>query len=141
MTNHRVLIANHDAVAANRVGASLSTVGYVVALASTSDEAIRLSTKTRPALLIIDPVMPALSGFEAARHIARQVNCKVLFLTDLAEDADFVEVLRAMVRDGIYCAALPTNVSNADLIKFARSELGRSEEHTSELQSRQYLVC
>lgn len=124
MTNHRVLIANHDAVAANRFATSLRSVGFVVTLAFTSDEAIRLSADARPALLIVNPVMPALSGFEAAGHIARRIDCKVLFLTNLAGDADFAEMLGGMVRDGVHCAALPANVSNADLITFVRAELG-----------------
>jgi hypothetical protein len=45
-------------------------------------------------------------------------------LTNLAGDDDFTEVLSGMVRDGIHCAALPANVSIADLIKFVRAELG-----------------
>ena len=68
--------------------------------------------------------MPGLSGLEAAGHIVRQVDCKVLFLTNLAGDDDFTEVLSGMVRDGIHCAALPANVSIADLIKFVRAGLG-----------------
>jgi CheY-like chemotaxis protein len=124
MTNHRVLIANHDAVTANRCGTLLESFGYVVTLAFTSDEAIRLAAEAQPALLIVDPVMPGLSGFEAAAHIARRVGCRVLFLTNLAGDADFVEMLAGMVQDGIHCAAFPVNVSNADLITFVHSELG-----------------
>src|SRR3712207_7540576 len=42
-------------------------------------------------------------------------------------------------------AALPIGVESiiarADLLVYERDGFGRSEEHTSELQSRQYLVC
>ena len=124
MTDHCVLIANHDAVAANRFGAFLTSAGYVVTLAFTSDEAIRLSAEALPALLIVNPVMPGLSGFEAAGYIARRVGCKVLFLTNLAGDADFAEMLGGLLRDGVRCTALPANVSNADLVTFVHSELG-----------------
>src|SRR3712207_7379528 len=36
---------------------------------------------------------------------------------------------------------LSTSASNAGNLKGVRYQLDRSEEHTSELQSRQYLVC
>ena len=124
MTNLRVLIANHDAVAANRCGALLGSAGYVVTLALTSDEAIHLAVEARPALLIIDPVMPGLSGFEAASYIARRVGCSILFFTNLAGDTDFLEMIGGMVQDGIHCAALSSSASNFHLIKFVHSELG-----------------
>src|SRR6266568_3815592 len=116
MTNHRVLIAHHDAVAANHAASTLRSVGYTVTAVQTSDDAIRVSVETQPALLIINPVMRGLSGYEAARHIVSRQHCKLLFLTDLAGDSDFEQLCRALGREGIQCTALPGNTSNADLI-------------------------
>src|SRR3712207_8292225 len=36
---------------------------------------------------------------------------------------------------------VPSRQDNIPYLQGAASEMGRSEEHTSELQSRQYLVC
>src|SRR3712207_8703157 len=51
-----------------------------------------------------------------------------------------VRGVQGMVEDDRYCIDVLTQISavQAALDKVA---LGRSEEHTSELQSRQYLVC
>ena len=117
-------MAHHDVSIANRVASVLRHVGYTVTLAFTSDEAIRSSRAIEPALLIIDPIMRGLSGLEAGNYIAQQINCRILFLTDLAADKDFADLLGEQFRGGVRCAALPTSVSDEDLITFVRSELG-----------------
>src|SRR3712207_9083425 len=44
-------------------------------------------------------------------------------------------------QDALVCYAMKANSNQAVLKTLARLGAGRSEEHTSELQSRQYLVC
>ncbi len=123
MTNRKILIANHDHRAANDLSSSLRRSGYDVSLAYTSDDAIR-AAKNEPALLIIDPVMPGLSGLEAANHIFAATGCKVLFLTDLAGDEDFQALVSGLVRDGIDCAAFATNRSSGDLVAYVQAAIG-----------------
>src|SRR5665213_1221039 len=123
MTNRKILIANHDQRAANDLASSLRRSGYDVSLAHTSDDAIRVA-KNEPALLIIDPVMPGLSGLEAANHIFAATGCKVLFLTDLAGDEDFQALVSGLVRDGIDCAAFATNRPSGDLVAYVKTAIG-----------------
>ena len=123
MTNRKILIANHDQRAANDLSSSLRRRGYDVSLAYTSDEAIQ-AARNEPALLIIDPIMPGLSGFEAANHIFAATGCKVLFLTDLAGDEDFQALVGGLVRDGIDCAAFAANRPNADLVAYVQAAIG-----------------
>ncbi|QHN03989.1 response regulator [Granulicella sp. WH15] len=123
MTNRRILIANHDQRVSNELSSFLRRSGYDVSLACNSDDAIRVA-KNDPALLIIDPVMPGLSGLEAANHIFAATGCKVLFLTDLAGDEDFQALVDGLVRDGIDCAAFATNRPNADLVAYIQAAIG-----------------
>jgi CheY-like chemotaxis protein len=123
MTNRKVLIANHDQRASNDLSFCLRRSGYDVSLAYTSDDAIRVA-KNNPALLIIDPVMPGLSGLEAANHIFAATGCKVLFLTDLAGDDDFQALVDGLVRNGINCAAFATNIAKADLVVYVQAAIG-----------------
>ncbi|RZU29076.1 response regulator [Edaphobacter modestus] len=130
MTNREILIANHDRRAANDVASSLRRSGYNVSLAYTSDEAIQ-AAKREPALLIIDPIMPGLSGLEAASHIFTATGCKVLFLTDLAGDVDFQDLLSGLVRDGIDCAAFTTKRPSADLLAYVQAAIGFEDTATA----------
>jgi CheY-like chemotaxis protein len=130
MTNFEILIANHDRRAANDVATSLRRSGYNVSLAYTSDEAIQ-SAKREPALLIIDPVMPGLSGLEAASHIFAATGCKILLLTDLAGDVDFQDLLSGLVRDGIDCAAFTTKRPSADLVAYVQAAIGLEDTATA----------
>jgi CheY-like chemotaxis protein len=130
MANHKILIANHDQRLANDLSSSFRRSGYEVSLAYTSDDAIRVA-KSDPALLIIDPVMPGLSGLEAANHIFAATGCKVLFLTDLAADEDFQALVNGLVRDGIDCAAFAANRPNADLVAYVQAAIGLGATVTS----------
>jgi CheY-like chemotaxis protein len=130
MVNRKILIANHDQRSANDLSSSLRRIGYDVSLAYTSDDAIRVA-KNNPALLIIDPVMPGLSGLEAANHIFAATGCKVLFLTDLAADEDFQALVNGLVRDGIDCAAFAANRPNADLVAYVQAAIGLGATGTS----------
>jgi CheY-like chemotaxis protein len=130
MANHKILIANHDQRLANDLSSSFRRSGYEVSLAYTSDDAIRVA-KSDPALLIIDPVMPGLSGLEAANCIFAATGCKVLFLTDLAGDEDFQALISGLVRDGIDCAAFSANRPNADLVAYVQASIGLGAEANS----------
>ena len=68
-----------------------------------SAEAIECAPIFRPELLVINPAMPSLSGVEAARQISRDTKCKVLFLSTLAKDPDFREMLRGLRQQGCQC--------------------------------------
>ena len=91
MPKKPVLVADPDPILLERVMMLLAVDGYAVRGASTSKEAIDRAQITLPKLLIINPQMPGLSGVQAASQISRDVRCKVIFLTELAKDADFRE--------------------------------------------------
>src|SRR3712207_8547177 len=65
-------------------------------------------------------------------------------LADMAELFDGIDlgtVSTSMTINSPAAIVLAMYIAVADRTGVARSSLGRSEEHTSELQSRQYLVC
>lgn len=65
----------------------LSSEGYVLLEASNGEEVLRLLDDTVD-LVILDVMMPGLSGFAACAEIRRRSAVPVLFLTAKAQDSD-----------------------------------------------------
>src|ERR1041384_7816152 len=70
----------------------------VIGEAETGRQAVQLTKKLRPAVVVMDIAMPLLNGLEATRQIRKALpNTKVLFLSAHSDDAyvDQVAVLGA----------------------------------------------
>src|ERR1700747_1078953 len=93
-----ILIADHNPPMSEFVKAILEKDGYAVTVVDSSEQALMQGALLKPRLLIIDPVMPRISGVEVAARLSRETNCKVLFLTVMADDADFREMVRGLSR-------------------------------------------
>ena len=124
MSKKSVLIADPDSSVLERVMMLLAVDGYAVRGASTSQEAIDRAETQPPQLLIINPQMPGLSGFEVASQLSRKARCKVIFLTELAKDADFREALRGLRLQGIDCAAVNFPFEDDDFVAEVHREIG-----------------
>src|SRR5258707_10216242 len=77
--------------------------------------------------------------------VAHRLRCRLFFFNDTAT----TEIYTLSLHDALPISALPpaVRVRQPDVFKgpgrlaVGASQVDRSEEHTSELQSRQYLVC
>lgn len=127
MPKKPVLVADPDPILLERVVMLLAVDGYAVRGASTSKEAIDRAQITLPKLLIINPQMPGLSGVQAASQISRDVRCKVIFLTELAKDADFRELLRGLRQQGCDCLAVNVPFEDDEIIAQVHREVGASK--------------
>lgn len=124
MPKKPVLVVDPDSSVLERVMMLLTADGFVVRGASTSKEAIDRAHVAHPELLIINPVMPGLSGVQAASQISRDERCKVIFLSELAKDADFREVLRGLRQQGCDCSAVNIPFEDSDIIAQVHHEIG-----------------
>jgi CheY-like chemotaxis protein len=124
MAEHSVLIVDHEKSVRDHATRILSADGYKVHASSSSQEAIDLARRVRPDLLVINPTMPALSGVEAATRISQSTKCKVLFLSEMARDADFREMLRGLKQQGCECSAIKVPFEQGDLLAHVRREIG-----------------
>src|SRR3712207_781952 len=124
-----VLIVEDEESLALLLRYNLEAEGFVVDSVARGDEAdLRLIEKT-PDLVLVDWMLPGLSGIELCRRIRARRETErlpVIMLTARGEEGDRVRGLAIGADDYI---VKPFSVPE------------RSEEHTSELQSRQYLVC
>ena len=96
-----VLVADDSAIFRQLVEHSLSRNSYSLLLAKSGREAIELFTKYDPPLVIVDWVMPDLTGLEICRHIRRSQRSYtyVVILTAISQKAKLVEGLAAGADD------------------------------------------
>jgi len=124
MPSPRILVVDHSAQIAEYVEAILENEGYVVRVCHSSDEALSETRRYKPSLLIIDPIMPGLSGVEVAVRMCHEQSCKVLFLSSLADDSDFKDVIRGVRQQGCDAQALPKPFEKDKFLECVRRAVG-----------------
>src|SRR5215208_4350547 len=95
MLNRRisVLVVDDEPRVLRFVRAELESDGYRVLIASNGRQAIELHESERPALVILDLIMPDLDGFEVLRRIRVNARTPVIVLTARASDVDKIRGL------------------------------------------------
>lgn len=94
---NRVLVVDDEEDIRDLVHAILTGNGYEVFKAATGEEALTKVVALKPDLVILDVVMPGISGLEVCRLIKAKPNLKkirVLMLSALSRDVD-----RKMITD------------------------------------------
>jgi CheY-like chemotaxis protein len=118
--NSRILIVSHERTIVEYVSALLQGSGYDTEIETSTTEAIRNASRSKPHLLIIDPVMPGLTGWDTAARISRQTKCGVLFLTTAAFDSKFRDTLQDLRKEGCKCQLLSVPFEEANLLRKLR---------------------
>jgi DNA-binding response OmpR family regulator len=90
-TVQHVLVADDEADVVNLVAQNLSAAGFKVSLASDGQEALDKARRTEPALMVLDLMMPKLSGNEVLRALKadpRTAGIAILMLTARKDEVD-----------------------------------------------------
>ena len=91
--NKNVLVIDDDRSVQEVVRAYLEKDGYLVWVAGGSDEGIALAAKMKPALIVLDLMLPDRPGEELAREIRTRSDVPILMLTAKASEDERVEGL------------------------------------------------
>ncbi len=97
-TPARVLVVDNEPQNLELVEAILAPAGYEVLLASNGEEALALTNEKQPDLIILDLMMPGLSGFEVCARVKMHPQTggvPVLFVTALSQSGDKERALAA----------------------------------------------
>lgn len=116
------------------VSAALEENGMTVLVARSGSEGIDLARRVQPDVILMDAVMPGMTGFEACRILKsgpEQIAAPIIFMTGLTEPEHILEGLRAGGVDYItkpvivdeLIARIITHVLNARAIASARAAL------------------
>ncbi len=91
MKRTRILVAEDDAHIRDGLSDALEAEGYEVVVARDGTEAVDLFRRDGCALMVLDIMMPGLSGFDVCREIRkRDAAVPILFLTAKSEEIDKV---------------------------------------------------
>jgi two-component system OmpR family response regulator len=85
-----LLIVEDDKTLRDTLEYNLKREGYTVLAASDGNEGIRLAYDQRPDLVILDLMLPGVSGYDVCRAIRRQLTVPILMLSAREEEIDKV---------------------------------------------------
>ena len=83
-----VLVVEDEASIASFVAAYLKNAGYDVRTTASGNEALRIVGAEKPALVVLDLMLPDVDGVEVCKRIRQQGELPVLMLTARDEDVD-----------------------------------------------------
>lgn len=102
MSKTLVLVADDDPLLRSILEHKLTRAGYDVALAEDGRAALEQSIALRPAVLVLDAMMPILDGFEVLRRLKSDDETRdltVVMLTALKRQDDIVSALQLGAAD------------------------------------------
>ncbi len=117
--NELILVIDDDAQIVRLLAAALQRDGYRVISAANGSEGIALANLHKPALILLDMVMPVLDGFETCKQLSQNVSLKhipVIVMTGHEIPPDRLGGILACIDD-----YLPKPFEQGDLL--ARIEL------------------
>ena len=65
----KILVIDDDEISAELLKTKLDALGYEVTIALTAEQGIAADSKIRPHLILLDVVLPEMSGFEVCRKL------------------------------------------------------------------------
>jgi DNA-binding response OmpR family regulator len=83
-----VLIVDDEPIVRDVLVRYLERDGYRTLEAASGDEARRLLQREPPSLVVLDVMLPGLSGLELCRWIRSRSDLPIVMLTALGEEAD-----------------------------------------------------
>ena len=123
---HRILLVDDEPRVREVVAAYLLRDGYRVHAVGDGKSALRQLTEFRPDLVVLDLMLPQVSGFDVLREIRRIGDLPVILLTARAEEVDRVSGLELGADDYVVKPFSPR-----ELVARVRSVMRRSPPRTS----------
>ncbi|HEX2059608.1 MAG TPA: response regulator [Thermoanaerobaculia bacterium] len=118
--NARLLIVDDDVSVHQLLETELAKAGYVVDTATSGADALARAEKARPDVIILDLMMPGMSGFELAEVLRqRETTARIPIIVLTAKDLTADD--RERLRHGVGGVVMKGNAAGARLIRAIRS--------------------
>ena len=88
-----ILVVDDEIEIVRALRRSLTAHGYKVFTASSGEEALEVTARHRPDLLLLDLVLPGMSGLEVCRRMRAESNIPIIVLSVKGAEHDKVEAL------------------------------------------------
>jgi DNA-binding response OmpR family regulator len=120
-----VLVVDDEPIVTEVVGRYLQREGFLVQSAATGDTALALAEMVRPALILLDVMLPGIDGVQVCRRLRESDNrslarVPIILLTARGEEADRIAGLRTGADDYVVKPFSP-----AELVERVKAQLRR----------------
>jgi two-component system KDP operon response regulator KdpE len=122
VTGQKVLVVDDEPQILHALRLTLSRAGYDVQTAETGEDALALAAIAPPEAVILDLVLPGVSGIEVCRQLRTWSRVPILILSAVGDERDKVEALDAGADDYV---TKPFGVE--ELLARLRASLRRTE--------------
>jgi DNA-binding response OmpR family regulator len=122
MTTQTILVVDDERKIADLVRTYLEREGYRVIIAGDGPTALETARSQRPALVVLDWMLPGLSGVDVCRALRQESNVPIVMLTARAEESDKLVGLELGADDYVTKPFSPR-----ELVARVRALLRRSE--------------
>lgn len=98
----KILVAEDEKQIADMITFKLSNVGHQIIRAQDGEQAMALAARERPDLILLDAMMPGLSGFEVLRRLKDDPGLRsvpVIMVTAKGHERDVLNGLRGGAAD------------------------------------------
>ena len=124
-----ILVVDDEPIVTEVVGKYLQREGFRIETAATGDAALALAEAVRPALIVLDVMLPGLDGVEVCRRLRESsspvARVPIILLTARGEEADRIAGLRTGADDYVVKPFSP-----AELVERVKAQLRRVQLDT-----------
>ena len=124
----KILLVEDDEVLASVYRARLEMEDFEVMEVHDGEQALTAALKYRPDLMILDAMMPKISGFDVLdilRNTPETMNLQIIMLTALSQESDRERAEKLSVDEYL----VKSQVMISDVIEKVREHLGISEDY------------
>jgi len=110
---HRILLVEDEADVADMIATHLRIAGYETRRADSGSQALLAARKSCPDLVLLDIMLPDMSGFEVCRLLRERpesASIPIIVLSARGEDADRIRGLESGADDYIVKTASPKEI-------------------------------
>lgn len=119
----KVLIVDDDAFLSGIYATKLELEGFEVVSARDGEEGLKTAMKEKPALILLDVLMPKLDGFEVLKRLKADAETKsipVIMLTNLGQKED----IEKGIQDGAADYLIKAHFVPAEAVEKIKKVLG-----------------
>jgi two-component system, OmpR family, phosphate regulon response regulator PhoB len=95
----KLLIIEDEPAIQEMVSSRMQREGYDTLVAATAEEGMRIFRRTRPGLILLDLMLPYMSGIEFCKALRRESMTPVIIISAKAEEGSRVQALEAGADD------------------------------------------
>jgi two-component system, OmpR family, alkaline phosphatase synthesis response regulator PhoP len=93
MSNKKILVVDDDLKIAELVRLYLVREGFSVQIAMDGKEALKIARETRPDLIVLDIMLPGMTGLEVCKTLRNESSVPIILLTAKTTEQDRIEGL------------------------------------------------